>query len=537
MIAGVWVLLALPAHLLAYSPGPPIRLAQLSGSSLLMELRHWRMARESNDALGYQAYLQQYPDGKFARLAKSRLAALSRANPPADQSALPPPADEAAPAAADTQPQPTIADSPAAPVSAQSEQADEALLPLSPPAPVVVEAEPEPEPEPVAVADPRLEQWLNSAQEDITALRLTSPAGNNAMAKINRVFEVEPGNTRALELRSQVVGRYIKLAKTQQRRNNLAKARRFLNRAQQVDPESEALHDAMRELEQAEEMAAETRSQTSPQPLPTLGRENKTEMAVVRGGCYLMGSPEQEFGRDLDERQHQVCVADFQIAVTDVTRAQFARFVGATGYVTDAERNAGGKPGCSIHVEKWKNIADTSWRNPGYEQTNEHPAVCVSWNDAMAYVEWLSAESGRPYRLPTEAEWEFAARAGTTTPFPTGKCIHTDQANYNGGFDYAGCGAKTGVYRKGTVAVRFANPNSFGLYNMSGNVWNWTCSAYDKAYAGAELSCADRSQAAPRTVRGGSWFFKPEGLRSASRSWDRVEYRDSHQGFRLAGDA
>ncbi len=136
------------------------------------------------------------------------------------------------------------------------------------------------------------------------------------------------------------------------------------------------------------------------------------EMVKIRGGRFLMGSPVDEKERNEDERQYEVQVVDFAIGKYEVTVGQFKSFVTATKYKTEAEESGG----CYYWTgSKWKQDAGKNWRNPGFSQTDDHPVVCVSWNDAMAYVEWLSKQTDKMYRLPTEAEWEYAARAGTTT--------------------------------------------------------------------------------------------------------------------------
>ena len=142
------------------------------------------------------------------------------------------------------------------------------------------------------------------------------------------------------------------------------------------------------------------------------GGASGPEMVKIRGERFLMGSPTDEKGRDEDERQHEVQVANFAIGKYEVTVGQFKNFVKAAKYKTEAEESGG----CySWTGSEWKQDAGKNWRNPGFSQTDEHPVVCVSWNDAMAYVDWLSKQTGKTYRLPTEAEWEYAARAGTTT--------------------------------------------------------------------------------------------------------------------------
>jgi formylglycine-generating enzyme required for sulfatase activity len=148
----------------------------------------------------------------------------------------------------------------------------------------------------------------------------------------------------------------------------------------------------------------------------------------------------------------------------------------------------------------------------------------------------LSEQTGQAYRLPTEAEWEYAARGGTTAPFSTGGCIHADQANYDGHYDYNGCGAKTGVRLRKTVPVGSYPANPFGLYDMAGNVWEWTCSAYTGGgYDGSEKTCTNDASAR-RATRGGSWNHGPRDVRSANRNWVDPARRDDTLGFRLAQD-
>jgi formylglycine-generating enzyme required for sulfatase activity len=176
-------------------------------------------------------------------------------------------------------------------------------------------------------------------------------------------------------------------------------------------------------------------------------------MVVIPAGRFLMGSPKGELERQDNERQHEVEVALFAIGKYAVTVEQFKRFVEASGYRTEAEEG-GGFYGCyCLTGSELKPDPDKNWRNPGFsqQQTDKHPVVCVSWNDAVAYTAWLSEQTGKTYRLPTEAEWEYACRAGTAKPFYFGETVSTDQANYNGDYVY-GNGHK-GVYRQQTVEV------------------------------------------------------------------------------------
>ena len=170
--------------------------------------------------------------------------------------------------------------------------------------------------------------------------------------------------------------------------------------------------------------------------------------------------------------------------------------------------------------------------------TGDHyPVVGVSWDDAVAYGEWLSKKTGRKFRLPTEAEWEYACRAGEKTPFNTGENLTTDQANYDGNYPYNG-NAK-GEYRQKTVAVESFEPNKWGLYNMHGNVWEW-CSDwfggkyYDECKAsGTVTNPAGPSTGSDRVLRGGGWGSNAGRCRSATRDWSSPGLRSDLVGFRL----
>jgi formylglycine-generating enzyme required for sulfatase activity len=227
-----------------------------------------------------------------------------------------------------------------------------------------------------------------------------------------------------------------------------------------------------------------------------------------------MGSPESELERFDDERQHEVQVAIFALGKYTVTVGQFKRFMEATVYRTEAEEGGGCYYWTGSRSE-WKQDPNKNWQNPGFSQTENYPVVGVSWNDAMAYVNWLNGQTGQQYRLPTEAEWEYACRAGTTTPFYFGETISTDQANYNGNYIY-GKGCKE-FNRQKAVEVGQFPANAWGLHDMHGNIGEWTCSIYDENYGGSEQCCAEPGTGGPRVLRGGSWVSKPGWLRAAFR--------------------
>jgi formylglycine-generating enzyme required for sulfatase activity len=163
------------------------------------------------------------------------------------------------------------------------------------------------------------------------------------------------------------------------------------------------------------------------------------------------------------------------------------------------------------------------------------PVINVSWNDAKEYVAWLSKTTGKSYRMLSEAEWEYAARAGTTTPFSTGETISTEQANYDGNYTYAG-GSK-GTDRRKMVPVGSFKPNAFGLHDMHGNVWEWVEDPWHDSYKGAPTDGSawakdgDRSR---RILRGGSWGLDPRLIRSALRGRLDSVLRGNYLGFRVA---
>jgi len=248
------------------------------------------------------------------------------------------------------------------------------------------------------------------------------------------------------------------------------------------------------------------------------------EMIAVKGGTFDMGCTDEQ-GSDCnkDEKpKHTVTVSDFYIGKCPITVAQFRKFVTATNYRTEAERDGGG------HIwtgSKWEIKNDANWRNPYFTQTENDPVVLVSWNDAQKYVEWLNQVSSKQYRLPTEAEWEFAARGVKSKVYKySGSNTLSNVAWY-----YEKKGGKTHpVGRK--------SPNKLGIFDMSGNVWEWCRDWYNRVYY---LNSSKKNPTGPesgtrRVVRGGSWNNNAE--------YCRVSYRDSYHpggrsnsiGFRLA---
>lgn len=281
----------------------------------------------------------------------------------------------------------------------------------------------------------------------------------------------------------------------------------------------------------------------APPPVPVTEPSFEPEMVRIPGGCFQMGSLAPEQGRHEDERRHSVCVAAFEIGKHEVTVGAFKRFVSATRYQTEGERNVGEK-GCyawSAAEGRWGWRKSVSWREPGYESSDTHPVVCVSWNDAMAYAAWLSQQTARSYRLPTEAEWEYAARAGTTSARywgddPDRACRYeniADQTSGPGGHVWPVKHQCTDRHWY-TAPVGSFQANPLALADMLGNAWEWTCSAYDNQYGGAENRCVENNATNPIAVRGGSWFYRPAWVRTANRDPNAPWRRHLDGGFRLA---
>lgn len=251
--------------------------------------------------------------------------------------------------------------------------------------------------------------------------------------------------------------------------------------------------------------------------------------AIVRvePGSYVMGSPPTENYRGRNEDQISVSIRyPFFIGVTPVTVAEFEKFVAATEY--DMSR------GCMGYVDSQGYRYQFSWQQPGFVQARDHPVTCVSWKDAEAYVEWLSNISGHKYRLPTEAEYEYAARAGTTTPFWFGAAPNTVQAR----FSHASNSVFLWLFldwNEGTRPVAQFKPNPWGLHDVHGNVWQIMEDCYTDSNAGnpGDGRALQAGNCDRRVVRGGGWNTAWFNTRSANRHHVRQDDRYNDRGFRV----
>ena len=282
----------------------------------------------------------------------------------------------------------------------------------------------------------------------------------------------------------------------------------------------------------ASPVAAEQAAQTYPRQAQPRRRSStitrhsgKTTLTVGHVSFDLIRIPAGEFvmGADDDEEArppHKVRIEyDFEIGRTEITRAQFRAFIDATGYIAETEKEGWGWT--RSHWRDWHPELDISWRSPGFPQADDHPATCVSWYDAMAFCRWLSAASGQDIRLPSEAQWEYACRAGTTG-------------------DYAGAVNAMGWHRynsgQRTHPVAQKQPNAWGLYDMHGNVWEWCRDMWHMGYEGAPTD-GSAWTAAPYflpAMRGGSFTNPQWWLRSAMHMRNDPGCRHSYnQGFRI----
>lgn len=247
------------------------------------------------------------------------------------------------------------------------------------------------------------------------------------------------------------------------------------------------------------------------------------EMVVVPAGHFTMGGQNDSISVSIN---YQLAVGRFA-----VTRGEFEAFVNETGYNTH--------PGCSHRMNSgifadWKFKSDHSWRKVGFEQTDRHPVVCVSWDDANAYVNWLSGKTGLSYRLLSDAEREYATRAGTITLYWWGNLITSAQANYNGHIYRTG--GTVGQFRQRTVPVDSFAANPWGLYNVHGNVWDWTEDCWNAGNSGNPGNGIPRTNGdcGRRVIRGGSWEDVYGHLEAADRVGIRRDNRGPNMSFRVA---
>ena len=446
---------------------------------------------------------------------------------------------------------------------------------------------------------------LAAAATDLKARRLTSPAGNNAWENYQHVLSLAPAHPEAMAGMERVIDNYMQLFGAEVEKEDFEKADDYLAKISELHPDSPVLETGERRLQEAkraradrlaeqerqrraEEAAkqAELERQRITQAVKThwqsfeaalaaedfeaaanaLGeiraldpdapelaaggqrlaqtrqaaelKELVGEMVSIPGGTFRMGDLSGEGDED-EKPVHSVTVPAFLMGKHEVTVGQFHRFVKATEYRTDAN----GNPDMAVYTGDGLGWASgCSWCNPGFSVGDDHPVVCVNWNDAEAFVEWLSAQTGRTFRLPTEAEWEYAARAGSGTKYHFGNsesqlCRYANHADQSTDYSDRNNSCSDGVGKRTAVVGRY-QPNGYGLYDMHGNVWEWVQDCWNSSYAGAPMDgrAWRLGECNRRVLRGGSWDYMPRNLRSANRNWISRSNRNAGVGFRLALD-
>jgi formylglycine-generating enzyme required for sulfatase activity len=401
----------------------------------------------------------------------------------------------------------------AARVDAAQESAASTAAPAAAPSPNI---EPDTTPPPAPAPDPAAQQAIEAAAQAARQRLREQQKRERAEAEVAR-------RARREALREQLAAR---------RAEEVEKTRLARDEAQRKALQAKAAAAYLAEQERARAQPAPQEPVPMPAAPPTLLRDRfldgegaGPELVVLRAGRFQMGSPEHERKIAMacgaqknwlarETPQHWVGIGrPFAMGRYPVTVGEWRAFVEATGWQPDGE---------------------VDWAAPGFAQTDLHPVVGVTWGDAQRYVAWLGERTGQRYRLPSEAEWEYACRAGTRTAFSFGDAIDTTRANYDGNFTWNG-GAR-GEYRRGTTPVTLFAPNPWGLHDMHGNVWEWVQDVMHDSYEGAPLDGSawetggDRAR---RILRGGSWLYNPRYLRSALRNGFSAVMANDIVGFRV----
>lgn len=237
--------------------------------------------------------------------------------------------------------------------------------------------------------------------------------------------------------------------------------------------------------------------------------EFEPKMTALSSGVFIMGCIRIQNCHPNELPPHKVTVSSFNMSTTEITFSQWDQCYNDKG--------------CTTYPD------DESWGR------GQHPVINVSWDDAQQYVTWLSKKTGKNYRLPNEVEWEYAARANTKTFYAYGDCITNTHANFDARFIWNKKDCKTiGSFFNKTQEVAHLAKNAFGLYDMHGNVWEWTQDCFQRDYKEASSSNNDLSPCKSHTLRGGSWHDLPWDLRSAVRQQEYSALSNSTTGFRIA---
>ncbi len=265
---------------------------------------------------------------------------------------------------------------------------------------------------------------------------------------------------------------------------------------------------------------------TAPEPATTatvITTPSGIRMVRIPEGTFVMGSPESEPGRDGDEIQHEVTLSrPFYLGVTEVTQGQWRAVMGE-----NPSRFRACGDSCPVEMVSWRDAVIFCNR------LSELEGLRAAYATEKTVTNWDATADG--YRLPTEAEWEYACRAGTTSPFWTGDCLSTGQANYNGNHPLEGC--PKGENRERTVVVGSFEPNAWGLHDMHGNVWEWCWDRYGPYPSTPVVDPSGPKWGSSRVLRGGGWHYHAFCSRSANRDDGGPDMHYIMVGFRLARSA
>ena len=414
---------------------------------------------------------------------------------------------------------------------------------------------------------------LAGADADITAWRLTSPVGNNAWEKYQRVLSLSPTHPAAMAGMERVIGSYMALFGAALEQEDFDQADSYLERIRALHPDSPALLTGKKQLEVAKQARAERLAEQERQPqAEEAARQAELEQQriarAIEGHWEAFETAMQRDGwdeaagnlnqvRDLNPDEPGLATGERRLAAArEAARQKALQYVGEMVSIPAGTFRMGDMSGDGQSDEKPVHRVRVSAFNLGkYEVTfaqwdacvadggcggyrpedygsgrDNHPVINVSWDNVQTFIFWLNKKTGGNFRLPSEAEWEYAARAGSKTKYSWGNSIGSNRANCDG------CGSRWDDDR--TAPVGSFSANAWGLHDMHGNVWEWTEDCWNDSYAGAPSDgrAWELGNCGQRVVRGGSWDVEPGGLRSAFRGRAPRSGRSFSVGFRLAQD-
>jgi len=424
----------------------------------------------------------------------------------------------------------------------------------------------------------KVRKLLDEAARRIDENKFTTPAGEDALSVYREVLKLDPGNREAVTGIDKIYSYYFTRGESGLASSDFSQARDYFNKCLEVKPTDRIAASKLSEVDRKEQEAKraeeERKRREAADRMPKSGQMKtvdlgggvKLELVWVPPGEFTMGSPSSEEGRGSDEKQHRVKITNgFWMGKYEVTQAQFRAFAASSEYRTESERD-----GYALYWDgsSYQKSEGKSWRNTSYVG-DDRPVVYIAWADAAEFCRWLSKKTNETCRLPTEAEWEYACRAGTGTAIYTGSLTIRGKNNgpeldriawyggnsgvgytYSYGTNSSGWSDKQYNHSKaGPRKVGQKKPNAWGLYDMIGNVWEW-CRDWYGSYPGGSVSdpagpsesgaalmtykmFGVEQEGKGRVVRGGSWDGNARYCRSAYRYWDSPVYRSLNYGFRI----